>query len=53
MRRRATGLLKERQRKRCVCTCSAVKAGVPDILNEGDKLEFTLEDGPKIILQLI
>ena len=39
---------KRRQRKRCICSCkSAVKAAGMRYLNEGDKLEFTLEDGPK------
>ena len=35
------------KQKDVFCHASAVKAAGLRFLNEGDKLEFTLEDGPK------
>ena len=38
---------REDKEKDVFCHASAVKAAGMRYLNEGDKLEFTLEDGPK------
>ena len=46
MAKRDLGLLKEKIKKK-MHHASAVKAAGMRYLNEGDKLEFILEDGPK------
>ena len=48
MERKVMVSLKEMTKKKMpLCMRAAVKAADMRYLNEGDKLEFTLEDGPK------